>query len=187
VFGGTVVGGALLWAWAIPGAEPHATPWATLGPRGWVGAGGVAAFVAVFAGAVVLLARGRARSLLDGAGTRAVMLSLVPWTIVALAWAPLAALHGLGSPGVSIRSGWEPWMGSTLVAVLGSWWWLAAAAILYVWLLRHASWRLERLFSAEAPVCPGCGYDLKGAPAENVCPECGLARGEGSGTAVLRR
>jgi hypothetical protein len=137
----------------------------------------VAACVAAITGAVVVAARWPSRSLVDAAGSRAVLLSLIPWVLVSLCWAPMAALKGLRDSNVSIRQGWDPWMGSRAVAIAGSWWWLLAAAIGYIWLLRHASSRLDRLFSPDATHCPACGYDLRGSPDGGVCPECGWVRG----------
>jgi len=52
-------------------------------------------------------------------------------------------------------------IGAVLILFIG-WWWYG-----YVWRLERSLRRMDHL------ACLDCRYDLRGAPAEGVCPECG--------------
>lgn len=73
---------------------------------------------------------------------------------------PVAASHEFGFP---IRPVWWGLLGNA--AIYGGVCWMTTAGVRWSWRrLRH-----------KPGTCRGCGYDLAGLPAEEVCPECGGA------------
>lgn len=180
---------ALVGAVAAVGLEIASVTWATLAPgmvRSWSWAGMVGSVVSAMVFGVCLawvatvavgsVLEWTARSDKDRAVARVLLLSPLPWTCPVLMWSALAMLGSMRGSAMAPSPSWEGWPG---VEVLGSRWWFLGVAIAYVWLLRHAAWRLDQLFARGAAACPGCGYDLRGLEEEERCPECGRARGHG--------
>jgi hypothetical protein len=178
---GLLIAAAPLHAWALPAGAPYADIWEYFIPPMTVEwAIVVALFLGACAAAVFVPTAWpshQAVGLRERAATRVVLLSPIPMVIPVLAWSVFLAIRGAAKPGLDIIGGVPAWVSWPGFAVLGSGWWLLAWLILFAWILRHASWRLDRLFAPDAAVCPACGYDLAGLKRGAACPECGRARG----------
>jgi hypothetical protein len=119
--------------------------------------------LAALLGAAVLMSRGRCAAWMG----RIVLLSPLVVLGPALAWMGAYAVM-LAAPARWVFD--EPVLWRVL-RVLGSPWWVLL--LLAMW-GAGLSWAVYKVRRASA-VCIGCGYALRGLPAEAmVCPECGL-------------